>query len=381
MKKKAFAALLSLCVCVLFTGCSRVYNASEYVFDSEIKFEARLYGKRTEAAAREMTELFAALAQAADTTDPNSVLSRVNAASVGDRVEIDAICYQLIAAAETLYEETDGAFNIALEPLSRLWNVDAEAIHRYKPSIGETPYPSPDSLPDLAAVNERMAYAHPGSWNLTEADGKYYITKSAPVELDLGGLAKGWAADRCAEIAAEYKLSARLDVGGNLYLVGKYYNDKTGRDDDWMIGVNAPRPRPALFRDYVAVLKHGGDVSIVTSGDYERFYFYKETLAVPHIIGRNGIPIGVVPTADGYVNSGDNVISATVIGKSSMLCDAYATAVSVMGLEEGMRFLNDTDYGALLFTADGKMARKDAELAMTDVYSGFASYEEVRWTR
>ncbi len=373
---------IALCILLIssLAGCRSVYEDSRVVFDSDISVGVRLYGRNAQAAAEEMFALFDDLAVCADATNPDSEIGLFNAAAVGETVAVGETCYTLLRKAETLFRETFGAFNVALLPLSKLWYVDAESIHRYTPLFGQEPYPSPETLPDYDSVQSALKTATPDSWTLTETDGGYTLTKNAPVEIDLGAVAKGWAADRCAEIARKFGLSARIDVSGNLYLVGKYFNDRKGRDEDWYVGVTDPRPRPAFVRDYVTVLHHAGDTSIVTSGDYERYYFYQNGLAVPHIIGRDGLPVGVAYDGERYVNTGAHIISATVVGESSLLCDAYATAVSVMGIDEGMRFLSKTGYSALLFTDDGRFARSGVELAYTEAYTGYKAYTEIEWT-
>lgn len=370
--RRISAVATALCLCAFASACNAVYTAERFVFDSDIMLSVRLYGRHAEQAADEMQTLLDDLARAVDATVADSDVGRLNAAAVGSTVTVGAICYDLIGAAEELYAKTSGAFNAALLPLSKLWKVDAESLLLLNGA-------QPDALPDYDEVTAAMATATPASWLRAETQDGYTVTKLAPAEIDLGALAKGWAADRCADIARNYGLSARIDLSGNLYLVGSYFNERNGRNEDWYIGVIAPRPIPQVKRDYVTVLHHKGDTSIVTSGDYERYYLYNN-LTVPHIIGRDGIPVGLRYDADTKTYAAtDHIVSATVVGPSSMLCDAYATAVCVMGPEEGMRFLSSTGYGALILTADGKYCKHGVELCYTDTYDGLNAYTEIPW--
>ena len=74
------------------------------------------------------------------------------------------------------------------------------------------------------------------------------------------------------------------------------------------------------------------------------------------IDGQTLVPISLKANEDGYIENGQAVCSATVVGESSMLCDAYATAVSVMGVSKGKQFLTEKGLKGLIFTADKKCA-------------------------
>ena len=378
---KRISAIILCVVCGLAAmACARVYSGSDFVFNSEIPFSVRLYGKNTEKAYGEMQDVMTRLTDSVSTTNPDSVISKVNAAAVGERVEVDEIFFSLAKTASELYAETAGAFNVMLAPLSRLWQVDAESIHLYAPTVSNPAGSAPDSLPAASDVAALLQSATPASFTLEDDDG-YYITKSAPVEFDFGGLAKGWAVDRCTEIANRYGMqSAKLDLSGNLVLLGQYYDDRNGSFTDWTVGITDPRPDNIFFRGYVMAFESGGGESIVTSGDYERYYMYSYedgAVRVPHIIGKQGFPIGLTAAGDRYEETA-HVISATVIGASSMLCDAYATAVSVMGLEEGAAFLASVGYKGIIFTSDNRMKTVGTvEIYDPQTYDGYKAYTAV----
>lgn len=176
--------------------------------------------------------------------------------------------------------------------------------------------------------------------------------------LDFGGIAKGYCVDKLKRIATENGVkSGIISISGNLYLIGK--NESGDTSKKWGVGVNNPR-RTATEPDQYVCGFYESDASVVTSGDYERCYDYLVTadqkIKICHIIdGRTLMPIGVKRNADGtYVQSSDYVISATVIGESSLVCDAYATAVCVLGIDDGAKLLRDNGYEGIIFTADKK---------------------------
>lgn len=381
--KKAAAILICAIFGLTAAACARVYKADDTVFDSELQFSVRMYGGDTEKAYEEMLALMDRLAASADTTDPNSVVSRVNAAPVGEAVETDGIFCELTAAATELYRETDGAFNVFLRPLSVLWGVDAESVRDYVPTAANPSGSSPASLPAAAEIDPLMAAARPESFVLTEHEAGGTLVKTAAVEFDFGGLAKGWAVDRCREIAEKYGVqSAQLDLSGNLILLNRYFDEKSGAFTDWTVGITDPRPEDLLFRYYVMAFRSAGDVSIVTSGDYERYYYYpyenRSPVRVSHIIGRDGVPAGLKRDADGTYSNAEHVISATVVGESSMRADAYATAVCVMGLTDGAAFLEEKGYAGVLFTSDGRMKTVgDITPYGGEAFDGYLEYEQV----
>ena len=86
---------------------------------------------------------------------------------------------------------------------------------------------------------------------------------------------------------------------------------------------------------------------------------------------------GLTDTGDRYEETA-HVISATVIGASSMLCDAYATAVSVMGLEAGAAFLESAGYRGIIFTSDKRMKTVgEVKLYDPQTYNGYKAYTAV----
>lgn len=387
----SFFAAITVCGC----GQSGVFTRLGSVFDGAMIFSIRAEGGNPKAAADEMEAFLSQLNKSVNLNRKDGFLYKLNEAEAGERVEIDSHCRYLIERAKELYSLTGGAYNAAVAPLSELWKVDSSNIHKYSPlqNPGSVP-PMPESLPSLEECVSLVQSADPLGITLFSENESYYALKSnSATKLDFGGAAKGYAADKCAEIAKKHGLkSARIEITGNLYLLGKYYDDGAfghkGEYIDWNIGVYAPRPKAAFERDYVMAFTVEGDVSAVTSGDYERFYYYayedfdKDTaLIVPHIIdGATGMPYSVYydEGSGRYVNKSGCVSSVTVIGGSSLECDAFATAVCVLGLERGGALLKQNGLSGFIFTDDMRMAAVgDVKMYNPGVFSGFKAYERV----
>lgn len=351
--------------------------ADTAVFSDDIMFSAKIMGGRADYAYDRMRSAISDI-NAEVSLSADSDLKRFNDASADESVEVGKICYELAVLAKSYYKLTDGAFNPALLPLSLLWHVDASSIAEYSPDItGEYSYPE---LPQPQTVAETLCYCDPDLVTAEERGGRYYLTKSdGRVQLDFGGIAKGYAVDVCKAILDEYDVpSALIDISGNAYFYGDYF-DK-GKPSEWRVGVVAPRPRAGetISRGYVCAFSTGGGVSAVTSGDYMRYYKYgrSEPVYVDHIIGVDGVPTGVEYDG-GWKNTDDHVISATVIGTSSALCDALSTAVAVLGIEDGARLLQKVGCKGLIFTEKRFTIIGDVGLYKPDEYDGYKAYEYV----
>ena len=176
---------------------------------------------------------------------------------------------------------------------------------------------------------------------------RYFLKKTTDgVTLDFGGIAKGYCVDLLKSIAQQDKVdSALISISGNLMLIGNNNDTKT----EWRVGVKHPRPKE---QQYVCGLTIS-DRSVVTSGDYERFYKY-DGLRINHVINPLTLcPVGI-DYDNGYKQSNSFVTSATIVGESSLLCDAYSTAVMVLGATEGAAFLQSVGYSGIIFTSDYK---------------------------
>lgn len=360
-------------------GCSKDYYTSfkafEYytscnkeVFADGITFSASVRGGDEQAALDEMLKLMDEINSQMSLTVEDSALARFNAIGndvawddnekyESERVEISEYTAEVIELSKQLYEETDGAFNIAVYSLAELWHVDTDGLGEYG-LAGSQENPS---LPSKSQIETLLGACDLDKLILHKDNGKYFISKTDPrLKIDLGAIAKGYAADKCVEIAEFYGAeSAMINISGNICVLGEWYHPEQKKYVRWQIGVTSPRPRGGMSGNLCA-LSAPANKTFVTSGDYVRYYQTLsdsgETLFVPHIVsGKSGMPLGVEPYGETYKNSLGHVISATVICEDSAKADAYATAVCVMGMTEGTEFLRSRGIGGILVSEDGKM--------------------------
>ena len=359
--RKLFAIVISaLCagLCVSCSGGAYV-TETQTVFSSGLVFSVSLKGGNERAAIDEMLDFLSEVDKSVNINRSDSLLSGFNALSEGQRREVDYHAYKLAEAAQEIYYETDGAFNAALSGVSAAWGVDIAGINRYV--YGNGSVTQPPSLPGKEQLSELMGFTDMSGYSCYTSGGKYYLEKQlTELKLDLGGIAKGYCADKCREIALKNNVeSALIEISGNVMLVGDFFDGKAYRP--WGVGVINPRSVDITSPQYVCGFYRSGDATVVTSGDYERCYNYYYDggagVKICHIIdGARLMPVGVEydEAAGRYKNSDSYVISATVIGENSMLADAYATAVCVMGAERGAEFLKAKGCDGIIFTSDKK---------------------------
>lgn len=244
-------------------------------------------------------------------TDPASEISRLNTAA-GAETPLSPPVRDLLLLGKTWGERTDGAFDITVAPVSELWDFSAAV------------------LPDATALQQAVTRVDHTALTVT-ASGAQLPPDGA---VDLGGIAKGYTADRLAEHLREAGVnSALIDLGGNILAVG----DKGGKP--FTVGVRDPFDSTAL-----AATVKVRDRSVVTSGVYERS-FEHDDVTYHHILD----PATGYPVQNGLV-------SVTVLSASSADGDALSTACFVMGLEKGLALIESLqDTEALFITADGTL--------------------------
>jgi len=240
----------------------------------------------------------------------NGIIAELNRS--GELHDIDKETSFLIKSALEISRNTSGAFDPTLYSLTRLWGFDDESSLRRIPSEDEI----------------EAALRSTGFSRITFDEKTGYVSLSDGAMMDLGAIAKGYAVDMAiAKIKAlDEGATGFIDAGGDIGVIGPKYGSRP-----WIIGVRDPRGESVQdVIEYIYLY----DGAVATSGDYERF-FVEDNVRYHHILDpETGYP------------SRNGVISATVIGRSAMLADAYATAAFVIGMEPGVTFL--PRFGALV---------------------------------
>ena len=311
MKRILAAFLLLLCL----AGCTpqpKSYTADFFAMDTFMSITA--YGEDEQAAqdtAVQLEQRINALEPALSRTREDSDLYRLNHAD-GAVCEVSEDTYAAIEAAVQFAEWTGGAFDPTMAPLTDLWGINTDNAH----------------VPEQAEID--AALTHVGYQNI-ELLGNNQVRLLNGAQLDLGGIGKGFATDAAAAML-DGTQGVLATLGGNIGAYGENPNRDSG---NWVVGIADPDDNAA----FIATVEVR-DLSVVTSGDYER-YFEQDGKRYHHIFD----------PATGYpADSG--LRSVTVIDESSTRADALTTALFVMGLEEGMAFCEQNDIVAVFVTAD-----------------------------
>lgn len=251
----------------------------------------------------------------------NSYENLNNLKTVNDRagqepVVVDEAIIALLKDCSSYYELTGGKVNVAMGAVLKLW-------HDARTAGIEDPLHA--ALPDMAKLQAAAAHSDFSCVVIDEAASTVFIT-DPKIQLDVGAVAKGWAAQRVAEMMPANML---LSVGGNVCATGP----KTA-DTPWVIGVQNPAGGDPQYLHTLYVT--GG--SYVTSGDYQRAYTV-DGKSYHHIID----PETLMPSA--YWRS------VTVVCHDSGLADALSTALFLMPREAGQALLESC--GAMALWVDG----------------------------
>lgn len=251
----------------------------------------------------------------------NSEVELVNSKAGVDYVKVSADTYNVIKTGKEYSGLSGGRFDITIGPLVKLWNIGPE-----------NPSPKVPAKSDIDAVKKLTDY---NKILLNDAEKKVML-KDKNMKIDLGGIAKGYAADECIRILKENKVKhAIVNLGGNVFTLGRKLDGT-----DWNIGIQNPFGE----RDsYIGVLK-ASDKTIVTSGIYER-YFEENGKRYHHILDpKTGYPVE------------NELVGISIIADKSINADALSTSVFSMGLENGMKFVEtQKNIEAIFITKDSEV--------------------------
>lgn len=256
-----------------------------------------------------MAEAFAEIAELESLLSTNletSDIYKINQAAGKEAVKVDPRTFSLLEAALEASEISQGRFDVSIGAVSQLWRIGSPEAR--KPSDEE--------------IAEALTHIDYQKIELDKANQTVKVP--AGMVLEMGAISKGFIADQIKELFAEKGITtAVINLGGNVVVMGSSPNNPDG----WKVGVQDPDEiRGATVG---SVLQK--DSSIVTSGIYER-YLEVDGVRYHHILNpETGYPI-------------DNSISGvTVFTKSSSQADALSTSLFVMGLEEGLAYINQLE--------------------------------------
>ena len=255
------------------------------------------------------------------TWQPNSQISEANNAAGLFPVKVDWEVFGLLKRSIETSKITNGAFDITYASAYNIWN-----FNRLN-----------QPLPDSATVSASIVNVGIENVKLNPADTTLFLTKKG-VKIDFGGIGQGFIAEQCeSALKAMGYQSGVINVSGDVKCWG---HDLNGID--WIVAVGNPFSK-AQALGYL----NCNDMAVVTSGNYEK-YFMNNGTRYSHIINpKTGWPTTLIA-------------STTVICFNTELADALATALIVLGVEEGLALINELNgVEAIMVAHDGQIFKSN----------------------
>lgn len=256
-------------------------------------------------------------------TVASSDVARINQGAGKQWVKVSPELFFVLKKALEFAELTEGAFNPTVGPLMDLWGFGTEHPH----------LPSAEELQRvLSLVDYRLV-------EMDEDRSMVYLPLEG-MKLDLGGIAKGFIVDRGLDVLRSFNLQASfINAGGDISICGEKPSG-----EKWTVAVQDPKLAMKDSQDsYVAVIHLEEEGSVVTSGDYQR-YFEENGEIYHHILD----------PADG--KPARYLTSVTIVAPDAMTADAFSTAIFVLGREKGMELLESfPGIDGMIMDKDGKI--------------------------
>ena len=252
-------------------------------------------------------------------------------------VEVDEKLIDFLLYCKDVYVLTGGKTNIAMGSVLKLWH-DCREDADDDPKNARTP--------DIAALKEASKHCDINNLVIDKENRTVYIS-DPDMRLDVGAIGKGYATERAAEMLIGRGVTSYvLNIGGNIRAIGEKV---TG--DGWLTGITNPDKSSEESFIRRVVIKN---ISLVTSGDYERYY-YVDGVKYHHVID----PVTLYPTT--------YFASVSIFTADSGLADALSTALFCMSYEDGLSLINS------IGNVDAMWVYHNGEVKMT---SGITLYSE-----
>lgn len=334
-----FIAIIAMLTTTI-SGCNKDTN-KEYIAKTEFLMDTvitlRIYDKQDEKILDEAINRLKEIEDKMSSHIETSYINEINKNAGIKPIKVDDEVYYVIEKAKYFATISNGAYEPTIGPLVDLWNITG------------TDEKERNSIPSKKEIKEKLALVDYRDLELMK-DNYIYLNKKG-MKIDLGGIVKGYAADEIKEIfIAEGVKSAIIDLGGNVYALGEKSNG-----DMWRIGIQDPFNIHGSYTGILGVK----DKSLVTSGDYERFFKYKGEKYHHIIDSKTGYP------------SKNEVSGISIISDKSIDGDALSTALFVLGIKEGTKLIKELEnINAIFITKEEKVYVQEELLDHFDFTNG-----------
>ncbi|APC83766.1 apbE family protein [Clostridium botulinum] len=319
--KIKYVTILLLCICLplVFVGCDskseEPVSRETYLMGTIINIKA--YGKNADKAVQASVDKISDIENKMSLNISTSEVNKINKNAGIAPVKVSKNTFDVVKASLIYSEKSKGSFDITVEPLVSLWGIGTDKAR----------------IPSKDEINNALKLINYKDVIINEKESTVMLKRKGQA-IDLGAIAKGYTADELKKVLLNYDVSsAFLSLGGNVYVLGNK-PDKT----PWKIGVQNPlEPRG----DYLGIV-FVSDKSVVTSGNYERF-FERNGKRYHHIFD----------TKIGYPAE-KGLISVSIISDKSIDGDALSTSVYTLGLDEGKKLIESLKGVEAIFVTNDK---------------------------
>ncbi|MGF7398540.1 FAD:protein FMN transferase [Thermoanaerobacterium thermosaccharolyticum] len=342
--KRIIAILMVVFISLSLTACgnnNQQYTRTDFMMDTVMQVTA--YGKNAKKAVDESMEKLKEIDNLMSSQKNGSDVEKINENAGKKYVKVNPETFYVIKTALKYGKISGGNFDITIAPLANLWGIGTDHAH----------------VPTESQIKNAMKYINYKDVLLDEKNDEVKLSRKG-MAIDLGGIAKGYAADEIENIMKENGVKhALINLGGSsVYLYGSKPDGS-----NWNIGIQDP------FGDkgkYFAIVS-GKDMLIETSGNYER-YFIQNGKRYHHILN----PFTGYPAESGVVST--TIVSTNI---KSIDADALSTITFILGVEKGMKLIESMPgVDAIFVTPDYKVYATSGlkgKLKITD--SRFKLYE------
>lgn len=329
MRKKTTTRLTILCLLVLFiSGCKFPEQTNEvsdtgFYFNTIIKIT--LYDTDNSSLINDCFTMADKYEKMFSNTIFDSDISKINSNAGITAVEVNPETIEILNLAIKYCKLSDGKFDITIGKLSELWNI-SQISQNIKNDNNITDSSVIPNESDILSLVSHIDY------NNIIIDGNTVYLSDSDAKIDLGGIAKGYVADKMKEyLIGKGITSGIINLGGNVLSIGSKSDGSP-----FNVGIQRPFDKSGEIITKVPVVSK----SVVTSGIYERYYKVDDIIYHHLLDSQTGYPIK------------NNLLSVTIISDSSTEGDALSTMCFSLGLEEGMNFINQTDNIEAIFITD-----------------------------
>ncbi len=337
--KKIISLITVFCLAVCLCGCSKTpKKLTDYSFDyfdtvtTIIGFETN--GETFRQNCQQIKNWLSKYHKLYDiytVYDNVNNLCKINM-SYDEAITVEPEIIELLEYSKKLYKETNQKLNIAMGSVLSVWHESREYGLKN---------PEKATLPDLEILKAKNKHTDIESVIIDKENSTVKIIDKN-TKLDVGGIAKGYAAQKVAEKMESLGLSGYiLNIGGNVKIIGT--RPDSGK---WKVGIENPNTEDQE-NPYIEMLELDGNMSLVTSGSYQRFYTVNGK-NYHHIID----PATLLPA--------DNFKSVSVLCEDSGRADAYSTALFCMSLQKGKKLIaNSSDIYVMWILQNGEKVYSD----------------------